>query len=533
MKKIILIFALLLLFSFSPIYAKPVHAENTTLNITKFYGLSVARENQTFTLFLEINNTGNYSAENVSVVLNATPSWNNSWIISAKNNNTSILEVNKTLTPEFNISIPTQGNYTFSAWIYSNNSSTINSTKQVEIVNNSSIIVKAGKSIIALINSTQVSDNVIHEGGDISLFVTVLNPWNRTIDTIEFNVSGINSSWITDKPKVYNLAPDQSQKAEIKIRFASKGTYDLKIFGIAWTNVSVPVGSTSYDAFKKIGNVTSTWWGFPYNSYTINSVDGIANDWGASKYWSYYKNGTYSSCGVGCAGGMGCPDGDIVKNSDMLELRFVKSEGTWPNLITNPFSREVGNITVKEESNNNYGSSGGGGGFVSTAPAPSPKPKKEPPKARETKKIEVIDASKDFDSTGNAEAELSAGSSLAFNINSETHKVQVDRINDSSVEITIMSEPITLTLNVGEEKKIDIDSDGTPDIIVKVVTITSDGAVVHVSKIEKQETLVENKTSENSKTESTTALISLKDGFSILIGILFISGMLIWYRRRA
>jgi hypothetical protein len=66
----------------------------------------------------------------------------------------------------------------------------------------------------------------------------------------------------------------------------------------------------------------------------------------------------------------------------------------------------------------------------------------------------------------------------------ETHKLTVTRVGSNSVTIIIASDPITLSVNVGEEKKVDVDGDGVFDLSVRLNAISSGRADISVEKIE-------------------------------------------------
>ncbi len=49
---------------------------------------------------------------------------------------------------------------------------------------------------------------------------------------------------------------------------------------------------------------------------------------------------------------------------------------------------------------------------------------------------------------------------MKFEVNNESHELKVDDVGDERVTITVSSEVVTFDLNVGETKKLDLDSDG-------------------------------------------------------------------------
>jgi hypothetical protein len=72
---------------------------------------------------------------------------------------------------------------------------------------------------------------------------------------------------------------------------------------------------------------------------------------------------------------------------------------------------------------------------------------------------------------------FSSGSKIDFNLNSgsskDSHRITLNKINTTSVTLTIASNPITLTLNLFEEKKINLSNKDYYDLYIKVISITS------------------------------------------------------------
>lgn len=82
------------------------------------------------------------------------------------------------------------------------------------------------------------------------------------------------------------------------------------------------------------------------------------------------------------------------------------------------------------------------------------------------------------DSAINFEITPSSGSSI------ETHKLLVTRIGDNSVTVIIESDPVTLSINIGEQKKIDLDGDAVFDVEVRLNSISSGRADLSIERIE-------------------------------------------------
>jgi len=65
----------------------------------------------------------------------------------------------------------------------------------------------------------------------------------------------------------------------------------------------------------------------------------------------------------------------------------------------------------------------------------------------------------------------------------QSHSISVSSVSTSSVTVIISSDPITVTVNVGEEKKVDVNGDGTYDVSVKLNKIVGTKADLTVKQI--------------------------------------------------
>jgi len=70
-------------------------------------------------------------------------------------------------------------------------------------------------------------------------------------------------------------------------------------------------------------------------------------------------------------------------------------------------------------------------------------------------------------------ARLGSGYRVRFSAGDETHTFRVDSVSKTSAEITIFSDPIVLTMDVGDSEKVDVDSDGYYDLLVYLESISS------------------------------------------------------------
>jgi hypothetical protein len=78
---------------------------------------------------------------------------------------------------------------------------------------------------------------------------------------------------------------------------------------------------------------------------------------------------------------------------------------------------------------------------------------------------------------------LAQGKNTTFAVDNQQHIIEVNSVSTNSAVITIHSNPIILNLTVGETKEVDLNGDGTPDIIVKLVSINNGVPNVYIQKI--------------------------------------------------
>lgn len=78
---------------------------------------------------------------------------------------------------------------------------------------------------------------------------------------------------------------------------------------------------------------------------------------------------------------------------------------------------------------------------------------------------------------------LRLGDIVTFTINGETHTGTILSLNSNYAVIEFMSEPIRVTVSVGQTQEVDLDADGTKDISVYLSSITNGDAVFTFNKI--------------------------------------------------
>ncbi len=84
---------------------------------------------------------------------------------------------------------------------------------------------------------------------------------------------------------------------------------------------------------------------------------------------------------------------------------------------------------------------------------------------------------------------------IKFDLFGEEHKITIDSVGDTSVDLTIQSNPIQINLKLNEEKKIDLNDDDIYDLKIKLTSI---------SIYDKKVTIYIKKTHEPTCTESWT-----------------------------
>lgn len=62
---------------------------------------------------------------------------------------------------------------------------------------------------------------------------------------------------------------------------------------------------------------------------------------------------------------------------------------------------------------------------------------------------------------------------VVFRVRGSDHTITLDSVETNSVTITIRSDPVTITLDVGEEERVDVDDDGNVDVSIELQSIVS------------------------------------------------------------
>ncbi len=72
---------------------------------------------------------------------------------------------------------------------------------------------------------------------------------------------------------------------------------------------------------------------------------------------------------------------------------------------------------------------------------------------------------------GSVSYTLGVSEKVAFLLDGKNHSVTVNSISATSAEITVRSEPQTIVLNIGQEKRFDVDGDGKEDLVIQLKNI--------------------------------------------------------------
>jgi len=106
----------------------------------------------------------------------------------------------------------------------------------------------------------------------------------------------------------------------------------------------------------------------------------------------------------------------------------------------------------------------------------------------------------------------------------ESHSVTISEITDTSVTIIVQSNPITLKLNIGDIKTVDVDGDGTSDLEITLNSITDGNADLTIN------TLVQVPEVEPASTPEPTLEPEAKSstGWWIVL-IIVVIGLIVWF----
>jgi len=81
---------------------------------------------------------------------------------------------------------------------------------------------------------------------------------------------------------------------------------------------------------------------------------------------------------------------------------------------------------------------------------------------------------------------MSSGDTASFTIGTERHSARLLSIGTDHVILSISSEPVLVTIRIGETKNVDVDNDGTTDISITLENIVAGKAYLTFEKIVKK-----------------------------------------------
>lgn len=147
---------------------------------------------------------------------------------------------------------------------------------------------------------------------------------------------------------------------------------------------------------------------------------------------------------------------------------------------------------------------------------------------------------------GSATHMLGTGERVAFLLGGENHSVTLSSIAPTSVTVIVRSEPQTITINLGQEKLVDVNGDGKNDLSIKLQNINilskkatliltslvvlqekSDAREKEVSEPEKKSGTGADNAAGGSGTGTSGTFESMKKGIGMIILILVIAGLFI------
>ena len=126
-----------------------------------------------------------------------------------------------------------------------------------------------------------------------------------------------------------------------------------------------------------------------------------------------------------------------------------------------------------------------------------------------TEKEDEIDVDYNLGNSAESTATISKkqGQSVTFSLDGKTaHKVKFKEIKTGAVTLVIESDPIEVTLSIGETKQIDIDGNGFKDLEVTLQSIVSETARIIMKKLVEEDKSAEKPAAEPQETTPTGAI---------------------------
>jgi len=269
----------------------------------------------------------------------------------------------------------------------------------------------------------------------------------------------------------------------------------VKIYNLTFGNGSALVNDTG----TGVANFTLN--ALPNNWYTFNVT--LQDNETYSNYTIYRElvlDTTAPTASISCTGWKSSDDSTVTKdatltctcsgtdsNSTSLVYTYDPSStpttataGSWFGVRCRATDQAGNNVTsstlsyyVTEEVVSDGGGSSGGSSSSSAAAAITGNT--------------FIVTTEQFSSGHTAQLSANDGFKVTFKSSKveipQQHTIKISEVSATSATIIISSDPITLKLNIGEEKKVDVDGDGVYDVYAKLNTITDGKADVTIKQI--------------------------------------------------
>ena len=380
------------------------------------------------------------------------------------------------------------GNYTISA-LFMNKSNTGNLTINTTIyVDNKP---PYSLTLIYPVNQTFINNASIQFGFNVSDSMSGNHTWGNPINcTFSVNGSMISSIYVNSSLIVGNANSSNILGANL-----GRGTN--------WFNVS----STSFDAGYHVWNVSCV----DYNNNVNSSLSIPYNNWFKYRFGGNFTltdtvgptttTPTFSASSVTEGGSVTatCTGTDVI-SSDPTEYVSIKGplNSDWQGDIgTSPYTftgtTDIGTYTTRCRSRDTTGNFGSYSSEATFAVTKSPGPSQTssgpggPSGVGPTVSVNVFAGqTRDLGDIDNGQGIINAyqTSVVTFSVGTSSgvadqHSIKFDEVDyiGGEITVTLSSDPVILTMKVGEIKSVDVDSDGTEDLEVTLNSIDENGRV--------------------------------------------------------
>ena len=154
---------------------------------------------------------------------------------------------------------------------------------------------------------------------------------------------------------------------------------------------------------------------------------------------------------------------------------------------------------------------------------------------------------KELTSAGPYVKDMKKGQRVKLKVNGETHHVGVISVGSNSVTLNVSSTPQQMAINVGEEKKVNVNTDNYYDLLIKLISVKNSTANVSISGIHEEMPKTQNTTKvggssitagQNSTSNQTTGSEKNSEGGSslgviklilVVLAIIVVLGFVVWF----